>query len=220
MNLMCLELSSAQGSMAVFKDGEIVASSEWIQERRGSQILFEKMPVLMTEAGLEWTDIDLYAMGRGPGNYSGLRIALSTLQALAAPDGTEVYTVSSGEALVYQIGPELNTPRVAVIGDARRERLWFGAFQKTEGAWGPEKFWQLVTPGELKEVCGSDCRIITPEWKRIEPILSPFVEALSEVEPRDYFPHAKAVGSLVLDRLKRDKPSEPCSPLYLHPAVA
>ena len=94
---------------------------------RGQQT-FPVLRELLQSTGVAAGRVELYAAGLGPGVFSGLRIALAAARAMALPGGTAVRGVSSGEALALEQFEQGVRPPLAVVGDARRERLWLALF--------------------------------------------------------------------------------------------
>jgi len=118
-----IELSSRQGSLALLKDGVLLAEKTWIGENVRHGVLFQTLETLLKETDISYSDISLYAVGRGPGSFSGMRMAFTVAQALALPDKTEVRAVSSGAALALAAARD-GAKEIAVVGDARRGQVW------------------------------------------------------------------------------------------------
>ena len=100
MKIFALELSSSHGSIALVEDGRVVAEKSWIENFKNRQQLFDSMAGL----GIDWDSVDCFAVGRGPGAFSGMRIGFSVVNSLAAPGANPVYALNSGAALAAQIG--------------------------------------------------------------------------------------------------------------------
>lgn len=77
---------------------------------------------LLTEGAIERTAIDLFAVTRGPGSFTGVRIGLATLQGLALALGKPVCAMSTHEAIAPASG------RVAIIDDAGRGEFYVSMF--------------------------------------------------------------------------------------------
>ena len=198
-----IELSSRQGSVALLKDGVLLAEKTWLGERVRHNILFQTLETLLNETGVSYSDISLYAVGRGPGSFSGMRMSFAVAQALALPDKTEVRAVSSGAALALAAARE-GAKQIAVVGDARRGQVWYGLFQYLEkGVPKLSDDWKLVPYEEL----------IVPIRTLV---VSPEAERLNQYFPNignSRFPLASDVARLALAQ------SEPLEPLYMHPPV-
>ncbi|MFA7257055.1 MAG: tRNA (adenosine(37)-N6)-threonylcarbamoyltransferase complex dimerization subunit type 1 TsaB, partial [Kiritimatiellales bacterium] len=120
-----IELSSRQGSVALLKDGVLLAEKTWVGERVRHNTIFQTLETLLQETHISYYDISLYAVGRGPGSFSGMRMSFAIAQALALPNKTEVRAVSSGAALALAVARD-GAKQIAVVGDARRGQFWFG----------------------------------------------------------------------------------------------
>jgi tRNA threonylcarbamoyladenosine biosynthesis protein TsaB len=202
-----MELSSRQGSLALLKDGTVLAEKTWIGENVRHNVLFKTLEALLQETQLSYSDISLYAVGRGPGSFSGMRMSFAVAQALALPNKTEVRSVSSGAALALAAARE-GAKEICVVGDARRGQFWYGLFkagQASSLSVALAQDWTLVPYQEL--VIPEGTRIVSPEAERLVQYF-PSVGA-----PR--FPLASDVAKLALSQIE----AEPLEPLYMHPPV-
>ena len=102
MKIFTIELSSRFGSIAVLENGEVTVEKSWEENFKNRQQLFDAMAELETD----WESIDLFAVGRGPGAFSGMRIGFTVVNSLAAPLQKPVYALNSGAALAAQCGAE------------------------------------------------------------------------------------------------------------------
>lgn len=78
---------------------------------------------LLTEAAIERTSIDLFAVTRGPGSFTGVRIGLATMQGLALALGKPVCAMSTHEAIAPANG------RASIVDDAGRGEFYVSAFE-------------------------------------------------------------------------------------------
>jgi tRNA threonylcarbamoyladenosine biosynthesis protein TsaB len=204
MRIFAIELSSRFGSIALIENGAVVAQKRWEETFKNRQQLFDAM----SEMRIDWPSVDTIAVGRGPGAFSGMRIAFSVANSLAAPDGTPVYALNSGAAVAARCGAEC----VAVVGDARRNQVWAGVFKGTE----LEKEFELMALKDLQNFIPEGALVASPDHDRLEELLAPFN---TPEDPGDVFPTAGALGVLVHQRLENGVASEPLEPLYMHPPV-
>jgi len=77
---------------------------------------------LLTESAIERTSIDLFAVTRGPGSFTGVRIGLATMQGLALALGKPVCAMSTHEAIAPVNG------RASIVDDAGRGEFYVSAF--------------------------------------------------------------------------------------------
>lgn len=199
-----IELSSRQGSVALLKDGALLAEKTWLGEKVRHGVLFETLETLLGEAGVSYSDISLYAVGRGPGSFSGMRMSFAVAQALALPGKTEVRAVSSGAALALTVARETGAKRIAVVGDARRGQVWYGLFETmTNGMVELADEWKLVPYEKVTVPAGT--LVVSPEAERL-------IQFFPDIGTPQ-FPLAQQVAELALMH------SEPLEPLYMHPPV-
>jgi tRNA threonylcarbamoyladenosine biosynthesis protein TsaB len=106
---------------------------------------------LLDEAGLAFADIDLIAVGLGPGTFTGLRIGVSTARALAQASGGELVGVSTLEALALEAQPQ--TPAghgVLAVIDARRGEAFAAGWRHGQQALDPV----TLPPAALADLIG------------------------------------------------------------------
>jgi tRNA threonylcarbamoyl adenosine modification protein YeaZ len=172
-------------------------------------------------AGWSWEQVDLFAAGRGPGRYSGMRAALTTMQVLALPGATPVRAVSSGRVLVQAAGAERpEQDRIMIVGDARRERVWLGLFERTAGDWTQTLDWRLATVREWAALSDDHVLCVSSEWSRLEPMLREKQAPARNWIERDIFPSAIDLARIAQKLEKINAPREEPLPIYLHPPVA
>lgn len=206
MIVLGIELSSRQGSLALLKDGTLLAEKIWIGENVRHNILFHELEALLSEANASYGDISLYAVGRGPGSFSGMRMAFAVAQALALPDKTEVRAVSSGAALALAAARETGAKQIVIVGDARRGQIWYAFFQCMEnGTVEISDPWKLILYEEVRVPAGA--LVVSPEAERLKKIF-PNIGA-------PQFPLARDVAGLALKQTE----FELLEPLYMHPPV-
>ena len=194
MKLLALEFSTAAASLALLADGALVAARPVDASHRRSQGLFDAAADLLRGAGWTFAGVDAFAVGRGPGSYTGLRVSLTAANGWALPAGKPVWTVSSAAALAAEVLAErTDLAEVVVTGDARRGTLWAGLFARDSRRLVRQSGdWQLL-PTEARG----------REWPAVHWVAA------------GRAPQAEWVGRL----FGAGGASEELQPIYLHPAV-
>jgi tRNA threonylcarbamoyl adenosine modification protein YeaZ len=244
---LAIESSTATPSAALLKDSELLAESDWDTSRGSAQRMFSAITEMLQNNSITLNDIGLFAIGLGPGNFTGLRTTLAAIQAMALPDRTDVIGISSAEAAAYQFAggresevggrgpgvggrrsddqrptdqrPTDQSPRILVVGDARRRRLWLAAFSTDHGELQRSSDFELVSIDDFAEKTEPQDRIITPDWNSLKDELPSVVPAAAELTESAITPTAAAIARLARRRQERDLPSEPLQPIYMHPPV-
>jgi tRNA threonylcarbamoyl adenosine modification protein YeaZ len=204
MRVFALELSSRFGSIALVEDGVLIAEKSWEESFKNRQQLFDAL----SEMRMDWMSIDVFSVGRGPGAFSGMRIAFSVANSLAAPAGKPVYALNSGAAVAARCKAE----RTVVVGDARRSQVWAGVFKGVE----LERDFELMDRDALSAFVPEEALVASPDHERLKELLAPFNTPES---PETAYPTAGWLGLLVHRRLENGVDSEPLEPLYMHPPV-
>ncbi|GAB2670563.1 tRNA (adenosine(37)-N6)-threonylcarbamoyltransferase complex dimerization subunit type 1 TsaB [Arenimonas aestuarii] len=144
MKLLAIETSTEACSVALYADGQVVARHE-LAPRRHTQLVLPWADELLAEAGLAKAQLDAIAVGRGPGAFTGVRLAIALVQGLALALDRPVLPVSTLAVLAMQ-GQGDNI--LATI-DARMGEIYLGAFARDAdglvSATGPEV---LCAPSE------------------------------------------------------------------------
>ena len=152
---------------------------------------------------LDLEGVERIVVGTGPGSFAGIRSALAFAQGYALGTRCEVLGLPSACALA-------DGGRLAVVGDARQGKFWIALFDGMK----LERDVFQVNLAELKGSVPLDCRVVTPDAKRIDGLLK-------EVFGERYL-GGRTPTSEGLRRFAEACPSilkpEPL-PIYLNPAV-
>ncbi|MGO1461168.1 MAG: tRNA (adenosine(37)-N6)-threonylcarbamoyltransferase complex dimerization subunit type 1 TsaB [Marinobacter sp.] len=135
MKLLALDTSSEGCSAALFVDGIVIETFE-IAPRGHTQLLMPMVRRLLAEQELKPSDLDALAFARGPGSFTGVRIATGVVQGLAWGLGIPVVPVSSLETVALGAFEALEVGEgegVAVAFDARMSELYWACFCNHSG---------------------------------------------------------------------------------------
>jgi tRNA threonylcarbamoyladenosine biosynthesis protein TsaB len=194
MTILALEFSSGQRSVAVVRPGAGEASfvtSEVVETGAGGTRAFGMIADALREAGLEREQIEVLAIGLGPGSYTGIRVALSVAQGwqLASPNGgMKRLGISSAECVAAQAQAEKIFGRVNVVIDAQRNEFYLATYEISAAGRKEIEPLRILTRAEVESRSGANELWIGPEVPRWFP------------NGRIVFPRAAMLGQLALSR--------------------
>ena len=127
MNLLCIDTSGPSAGVAILKDGHLAYECELTHGRTHSQCIMPMVDQGLSGVGLTPGDVDLFAAVVGPGSFTGVRIGVSTVKALAHATGKPCIGVDALEALAAGIQDFQGI--VCPILDARAQQVYGAAFR-------------------------------------------------------------------------------------------
>lgn len=216
MKWLSLECSTPQASLVLMEDETCRWTREWEAERARHEHMAEIIDRARRDAGWAWEELEWMVIGRGPGHYAGLRAGLLTVQALAAPGRIPVTALSGIDAAARSRMREKNVPSVLVLGDARRQSLWWGILHADTLDHQPTS-WSVIKRESLTAILEGGHPVATPNPELIAACMD-VRPGTSILEPA-LAPHALDNARLAWVRRTLPVEPEPLTPLYLHAAV-
>jgi tRNA threonylcarbamoyladenosine biosynthesis protein TsaB len=127
MTILALEFSSSQRSVAVARDGRVLAETS---ETGGRETrAFGMIEKVLVDAKIGRGEIECLAVGLGPGSYTGIRVALSIAQGWQLATGVKLLGIGSAECLAAQAQAEKFFGRVNVVIDAQRGEFYLAVYE-------------------------------------------------------------------------------------------
>lgn len=126
-SILALDTSTEACSVALLHAGETREDFAIIPRQHAAELL-PRVEKLLSDSGVSLSALDAIAFGRGPGSFTGLRIAAGVTQGLAFGLDIPVLPVSTLAALAWQSYQENGIEYVLGCLDARIEEVYWGAF--------------------------------------------------------------------------------------------
>ncbi|MGD0017391.1 MAG: tRNA (adenosine(37)-N6)-threonylcarbamoyltransferase complex dimerization subunit type 1 TsaB [Verrucomicrobiia bacterium] len=224
MITLALDTSTDRGAVALLQDGqppvEIAFSRGGAMASDADQHLFGAIQQALRQQRLAARDIELVAVGIGPGSFTGIRVAIAAAKGLALPCARPIMAVSSFDALALTVLPQTPTEciQMCLLCDARRNEVYSASYDRAGR-------------------CGRDCRITAleqlvkavaaPTWFVSAEMDKYFCDALRKFSNRfvhiagaSLYPSATAVGQLAQKRFHEgtDGSGRRLEPIYLRAA--
>ncbi len=149
MKILAIDTATEACSAALWIDGDTIARHE-LAPRRHTELLLPMVDAVLDEAGLAVTALDAIAFGRGPGSFTGVRIATATAQGLAWAAGLPAVPVSTLAAIAQAAIDERGAEAVACALDARMGEVYWAAYRRDEaGLAALDGAEQVLPPGRV-----------------------------------------------------------------------
>jgi tRNA threonylcarbamoyladenosine biosynthesis protein TsaB len=130
MLILSIDTSTACCSVALHQDGLLLGCYELFTERTSAAMLTTLIRDVVTHAGSELTQLDAIAVAKGPGSYTGLRIAVSTAKGLCFALDKPLLAVNTLQAMATQIQAFLPAEYILCpMIDARRMEVYCALYQ-------------------------------------------------------------------------------------------
>jgi tRNA threonylcarbamoyladenosine biosynthesis protein TsaB len=224
MKILAIECSTEVLSVAVYQSGEIHWREAPGGERHGDHLL-GLIDAVLADARISRLDLAAVAFGRGPGAFTGVRMAVAAAQGIAYGLDIPALPVSSLAALAQEAFEHGAAPPLLSLLDARMGEVYAGGFdvdgdglviaRDAEGLCRPE---QIELPGD-------------DVWTAFGPgeraHHAPLVAALGyrlDALPQALWPSARAIARLAARELRTDPAAgvsaAAAQPVYLRDKVA
>jgi tRNA threonylcarbamoyladenosine biosynthesis protein TsaB len=222
LRLLAIETATEACSVALMLGHEVRERFE-IAPRRHAALLLPFANALLADAGVALGQLDAIAFGRGPGSFTGLRIAAGMAQGIAFGAGLPVVPVSTLAALAQGTVQEYGVQQVLAALDARMQEVYWGAYRCAAGglveALGEET---VSTPARVALPAGGRWSGAGSGWASNAQLLGPRCGiSAGDIHARQQ-PHAGDVARLAAAVFERSGgvPVQEAIPVYLRDTVA
>ena len=215
MKLLAIDTATETCSVALLIDDRMIERATDTQ-RGHADLVLPMVEAVLAQAGLTLQQLDGLAYGRGPGAFTGVRIAVGVAQGLAY--GAQLATV--GVSDLAAVAQQFASPgaRILVCMDARMNEVYWGRFEATlSGLVAPTSVERVdrpeaVDPGDATVFAGTGFGAYPQLMAGRAPVA---VYAAAR-------PHARDIARLAVEELRvgRGQPPERAQPVYLRDQVA
>jgi tRNA threonylcarbamoyladenosine biosynthesis protein TsaB len=222
MNILAVETATEACSAALYHDGRVIERYQ-VAPQQHNRLILSMIESVLAEAGLAVGQMHALAFGRGPGSFTGVRIAAGVAQGIAFGADLPVVPVSTLAALAQEALIETGSNHAYPCIDARMGEVYWGVYRR-----GGEGYAELVGeeavlpadrvpfPGDSRGVgTGSGwatygAQLAQRLGERVGPVLA------------DRFPRAALIARLGAEifRCGVSVPPEQAVPVYLRDNVA
>ena len=220
MKLLAIETATESCSAAVLINQEIFAISE-LAPRRHNELILSMCDQVLAQTETSLSQLDAIAFGRGPGSFTGVRLAASVTQGIALGQDLPVVPVSSLAALAQAAYMQTKHTQVLACIDARMKEVYFGLYELIHDFMRLVNVEQVMAPQLLNIKIREDCYGVGSGWQTYSEELT---QALDKeiVFASEYFPQAEFIAKLAVDYYREEKyvSASEALPVYIRDNVA
>ena len=214
--ILAIETSTERCSVALLHQG-VVTERAIEGAKRHAQSVLVFVDALLNEAGIAKTQLDAVAFGRGPGAFTGVRLAVAVAQGFAYALDIPALPVSTLAATAFDAFtamPELQARPLLVALDARMGEVYVGRFAYQTGGVNEG----AVVALDAEQVCRPDALVLNP----LEACVGSGVIAYAEKFAPQSALNAVVRASAIVRLARSVKPviAEHALPVYLRDHVA
>ena len=223
MRLLSVDTATECCSAALLIEGRLLTRETELARGHAERIL-PMIDELLGEAGIGLRQVRAIAFGRGPGSFTGVRLAASIAQGLAFGSGLGVVAISDLSAVAQRVfDGDSGVTRALVCNDARMQEVYWGCFERGSDGLAVARSPERVGPPESVELPSA--------WADAAGLgrgfaAYPVLRALAGVAVREdwdrLLPRAAEVARLAVAELTAGRllPPEAAVPVYLRDDVA
>lgn len=141
MKILALDTSNHPMSVALVEDDQLKATTTLNMVKNHSIYVLPTIDDLFKKVGWQPEDLDRVVVAKGPGSYTGVRIAVTTAKTLAMTIHKKLVGVSSLKVIAANV-PAITHHLIVPFMDARRGNVFAGGYQYQN---------QQLTPAVLQE---------------------------------------------------------------------
>ncbi|MGN0621372.1 MAG: tRNA (adenosine(37)-N6)-threonylcarbamoyltransferase complex dimerization subunit type 1 TsaB [Porcipelethomonas sp.] len=155
MLILGIETSGKTASAAVFEDGIMLCQTTLFTSKTHSQVILPMAKKVMEDCGKSFDELNLIAVSAGPGSYTGIRIGIAAVKAMAFGLGIPCCAVSTLEGLAFTSGAR---GYICPVMKARQDLVYTAVFFCENGVVSRVQEDKIISASQL-----NDCLVDTGE---------------------------------------------------------
>jgi tRNA threonylcarbamoyladenosine biosynthesis protein TsaB len=221
MKILAIETATEACSAALLIGDEVIDRFQ-IAPREHGNLILPMLDELLAEAGINLQQLDALAFGRGPGSFTGVRMATGVIQGLAYGAGLPVAPISTLAALAQQAVAANEGKTIYAALDARMGEVYWCEYVVRHAALQQVSDEVVMAPNKIHAEYGKMAVGIGHGWRTYAEELSQLVKADELFILPDALPAAKEVAFLAKEAVRngRTVAAESAQPVYLRDNVA
>jgi len=154
LKILAVSTAEKECSLALTADRSVICEETWASRQTHSRRIMDMVARIMDRCSMSVHDLDGFAVARGPGSFTGLRIGISTVKGLSYAASKPCAGVSSLDCIAWQFSS--SSLPVCVIMDARRGEVYHATYYFQNGKLLKKTREKALKPLEVLELLHGD----------------------------------------------------------------
>lgn len=218
MKILAIDTSTKFLSLALADDEKILASFHRNLEQQHCAKLIPEIDKLLKKAKVKLKNIDCFAISKGPGSFTGLRIGAATVKGLALATKKPMVGVPTLDVMAYNI--KKNSCFIAPIVDAKRGNVYATLYSFACSKLKRHTKYLVLPIGEFLNYVKDETIFLGDGIVPYKNIIKDKLKKKAKfAKEKEWYPRAAVVAKLAFELIKRKKFEDPdkFTPLYLYP---
>ncbi|MDD5680108.1 MAG: tRNA (adenosine(37)-N6)-threonylcarbamoyltransferase complex dimerization subunit type 1 TsaB [Candidatus Omnitrophica bacterium] len=226
MIVLGVDTSTEFLSVALIDEKKTLVKYDTVGKLNHSKLLIPTIKKSLAKARKKAKDIGLFAVGMGPGSFTGLRVGLTAVRALAIALNKPIIGVPTMDAIAYNGYQHLKKKkelskniRICTIIDAKKNQV-YACIYRISGDKIIRKSKYLLEPAEdlIKKLNGEILFLGDGAALYKEKLLGNVGIKAEFIEDKRWFPRANIIAEIGLERFRKGKSDNPydLEPMYLY----
>ncbi len=212
-----IDTATQVGSIALFKDNELLGEKIFDERLRHLKILHTEINELMKKNSIDIKQIELIGVDIGPGSFTGIRIGVTTARTLAQLNNSYIEGIPSLDIMKNSYQSE--TDYICAVMDAKKNRVFAALYERDARITD----YLDIEPAELKKIVdrfapASPVTFIGDGGLKYESELKTINGEAVFIQ--DLFPTAKFINKILSEKNSFNREYENVKPFYLRKSDA
>jgi tRNA threonylcarbamoyladenosine biosynthesis protein TsaB len=218
MMVLSADTSCDRFSLALMDKDVIISQFNASSCQRQSSDMLPEIEKLLSRNALDVSDIDCFCVGLGPGSFTGLRIGVTIMRAIALTQKKPIVGIPSIDAIACNALPYKSD--ICVIIDARQQKVYARFYRFRDAKMYPSGRIMLLGMQELLQKIKKPVLFLGDGIKLCgDQIVNKGIKHENLLAEHTWYPHAGSIGRLGIERAARKGGDDvfTLSPLYVYP---
>lgn len=221
MKILAIDAATEACSAALFIDDEVTHEFQ-LAPREHTQLILPMVDRLLKAAGLTIAELDALSYARGPGAFTGVRIAAGVVQGLSYANDLPVLPVSTLAAIAAGMYQKLGSEHVLAAIDARMGEVYWAGYEISEGVVRPITAEVVSKVENLPSVAEKDWAGAGTGWAEYKDQLQQKYQVADNCIDTQMLPSAENIVRIAAEDFRHGKQvtAHQAQPVYLRDNVA